>query len=241
MNTKVICVFNNSEIFEKVIKTNKNLKTCEIFGYDNINENIAITKRYNNFIKEHIGANAFGVGTSKEQDFWCFFIHQDFGLTENIENITKKLNPACIYGTIGAKICRGIFFGRKGNSHFGFKSRFKLILGNILQGENDFNLKPYGQKIPFQVIVDSIDCCCIIMHSSLIKKNNLFFDENLNFHMYAEELCYRAKKDYKIKTKVIQIKCYHLGKGVLNEEFQKSLKYLEEKFKVKKIPSTCYI
>lgn len=235
MNTKVICTFNNPEIFEKVVKNNKNLKNCEVIEYDNTNENIAITKRYNDFIEKYISSKDY-----PNEDFWCFFIHQDFGITENIENITEKLNHNYIYGAIGAKILRGLFFGKKSEDRFGFKTRFKLILGEILQGENDFNLKPYGHKLLFQRAVNSIDCCCIIIHSSLIKKYDLHFDENLSFHMYAEELCYRTKKDYKIKTKVVQMKCYHLGKGILNEEFKKSVKYLEEKFKVKKIPSTCY-
>ena len=77
------------------------------------------------------------------------------------------------------------------------------------------------------------------MHSSLIKKYNLRFDENLSFHMYAEELCYRAKKDYKIKSKVVQMKCFHMGEGSLNDEFYKAVEYLKEKFHTDKIPSTC--
>jgi len=232
--SKTICVYNNQENFEKVVANNEHLKSCEIISYDNTNENIAITKRYNDFIEKEI------VPISAPNDFWCMFIHQDFGIMEDIDAVLGKLNKRYIYGAIGVKIFKGLFWGKKdGNEKRGFKNELKLAFGRILQGKNDFNFKPKGKRALFQITVDSIDCCCIIIHSSLIKKYNLRFDENLNFHMYAEELCYRAKKDYKIKTKVVQMKCFHMGQGALDEEYQRSVKYLKDKFNIKKIPSTC--
>lgn len=240
MKPKIICVFNSKEIFEKVVKNNENIQNCEIFSFDNTIENISITKRYNSFIEEHIGRGAKGAAPSETKDFWYFFIHQDFGINEDIELITEKLNKNYIYGPIGVKMFRGLFFGKKDKEgHFGFKNHFVLTLGRISQGDNDFNFKPHGRKVLYQPTVDAIDCCCIIIHSSLIQKYNLRFDENLNFHMYAEELCYRAKKEFKIKTKVVQMNCFHLGKGSLDENFDASVKYLKEKFKIKRVPSTC--
>lgn len=231
MNSKVICVVNNQEIFEKVIKNNENLKKCEHFVFDNTTENVAITKRYNSFIEQNIN----------NKDSWYVFIHQDFGVMEDIDLILKKLDINNIYGAVGVKIFKGIFFGKKGNDrHLGFKTSLKLTIGKILQGNNDFNFKKHGLPALFQPTVDAIDCCCIMIHSSLIKKYNLRFDENLNFHLYAEELCYRAKKDYKIKTKVVQMKCFHLGQGTLDEDFKNSAQYLKEKFNLNSIPSTCY-
>lgn len=233
MSAKVICVVNNFEVFDKVVKNNENLKDTELFYYDNTEENIAITKRYNQFIEENINTAL--------TPSWCVFIHQDFGIQENINSLLEKLNKNCIYGAVGVKVFKGLFYGKKGgvNVKYGFKTRLKLTFGRILQGNNDFNLKKHGRIALFQPTVDAIDCCCIMIHSSLIEKYDLRFDENLSFHMYAEELCYRAKKDYKIKTKVVQMKCFHLNKGSINEEFKKSAQYLKDKFKVKYIPSTC--
>lgn len=236
MSSKVICVVNNQEIFEKVVRNNENLKNCEHFVFDNTIENVAVSKRYNSFIEQNLN----------DEDSWCIFIHQDFGIMENIDSVLKKLDKNNIYGAVGVKIFKGIFFGRKGKSsnlksrYLGFKTSLKLTLGRILQGNNDFNFKKHGRPALFQPTVDAIDCCCIMIHSSLIKKYNLSFDENLNFHLYAEELCYRVKKDYKIKTKVVQMKCYHMGQGTLDEDFENSAKYLKRKFNLKSIPSTCY-
>jgi len=236
MTVKIICAFNNQEIFDNVVKNNENVKNCEVFAYDNTKENTAITKRYNDFIDTNVLSDV-----SESKDFWCVFIHQDFGFMEDVDLKFEKLSKDFIYGPIGAKVFKGFFFGKRDENKIGFKTTFKLILGEIMQGQNDFNLKKYGHKAFFKPTVDSVDCCCVIIHSSLIRKYNLRFDENLSFHMYAEELCYRAKKDYKIQAKVAQMKCFHLGKGVLNEEFYQAAQYLKDKFKIEKISSTCPI
>lgn len=225
-HNKIICVVNDYETFDKVVKHNENLANLEVIDFDNSKENIAITKRYNNFIDRSV--------SNCEEDFWCLFIHQDFGCEENISPRLEKFDKNCIWGAIGAKLYKGLFFGREG-----FKKSISINWGQIKQGNNDFNFKKYGRRIFGQKTVDAVDCCCIIIHSSLIKKYDLRFDENLSFHMYAEELCYRAKKEHKIKTKVSQIKCFHLGRGKIGEEFFKSAQYLKEKFKIDRIPSTC--
>ncbi len=237
MSTKIVCVFNKPEIFDKVVKNNKNLKNCDIWGYDNTKDNVAVTKYYNDFIEKNI---------SMTSDFWCLFIHQDFGIMEDIDLLVRKLNRKHIYGAVGNKTYRGFFFGQKDKyKPFGIKSRFGIsfrsmkLWGMILQGNNDDNFITIGQKAFFSKTVDAIDCCCIMLHSSMIEKYKLRFDENLNFHMYVEELCYNAKKNYKIKIKVVQMKCFHMGRGSYDEEFIKSAQYLKDKFHIKRVPSTC--
>lgn len=233
MNPKVICTFNNQEIFDKVVKNNEYVKDAELLAFNNIEENVEITKRYNTVLAE--------IANSKEsEDCWCVFIHQDFGFMEDLNSILSKLDKNCINGAIGVKIFKGIFFGKNYKSKkWGFKTELKLTYGMILQGDNGFNFKPHGRKLYFPMKANTTDCCCIILHSSLIKKYNLRFDENLSFHMYAEELCYRAKKDYGVCTKITQMNCYHLGVGSLNQEFDDSVNYLKNKFGLKRIPSTC--
>ena len=223
---KLVCVVNDYAIFDEVIKNNENLADFEITDFDNREENVAITKRYNSFIEENVANNA--------DDFWVLFVHQDFGFMENPNPMLKAMDKASIWGAVGVNLYKGLFLGKDC-----FKPSITIAWGRILQGNNDFNFKEYGRKIWFKKTVDAVDCCCVMVHSSLIKKYNLRFDENLSFHMYAEELCYRAKKDHKIKSKVVPMKCFHLGKGNLNEEFSNSVKYLKEKFKINRVPSTC--
>lgn len=234
MSTKIVCVVNNFDVFDKVVKNNCSLKDCEIISYDNIVENVSIPIRYNDFIINNV--------LNCDEEFWCVFIHQDFGFTENLENKLPRMDKSCIYGAVGIKL-----FSIKALQKLGLyekmkikgKNKLKVPFGKIKQGNNDFTFRDYGLEVFTQIVVDAIDCCCIMMHSSLIKKYNLLFDENLSFHLYAEELCYRAKKDFKIDTRVIQTKCFHMGIGSLSDEFYKSLKYVNEKFNIAAIPSTC--
>ena len=230
VKNKIVCVVNDYELFNKVVKNNENSSGFEIIDFDNTTENISITKRYNDFINENI----LNPSNAPLEDYWVLFTHQDFGFLENIDSKLSKLDKSCIYGPIGVTLYKGLFIGKEG-----FKKSVSITWGQILQGNNDFTFKKYGRKLLFQKIVDSVDCCCIMIHSSLIKKHNLLFDENLSFHMYAEELCYRAKKDYKISIKVVKTNCFHTGKGNLNEEFFKSVNYLKSKFNIERIPSTC--
>ena len=226
MSIKIVCIFNKTEIFEKVVKNNEYYKSAELFTYDNTQENKPITKCYNDFISNNV--------LNSDEDFWCLFIHQDFGINEDIDPLFEKLDKKFIYGAVGAKFYKGIYINRNG-----FKRFHVVNYGKIMQGNNDFNYYEYGLSVKNPKKVDAVDCCCILMHSSLVRKYKLQFDENLSFHMYAEELCYSAKKNHKIKTKVVQMNCFHLGRGELNEEFQKSAQYLKDKFNIKRIPSTC--
>lgn len=239
MKTKIICTYNNKEIFDFALNNNQSLNECDILSFDNTTENISITKRYNTFIKENI-LNNTSDKEKEEEGFWCIFIHQDFGFLDSPDLLLKNADKNNIYGAVGVKILKGIFFGKKPvENKLGFKTELKLTFGRILQGNNDKNFKKHGRSAIFKPTVETTDCCCVIMHSSLIKKYGILFDENLEFHMYAEELCYRAKKDYNIKTKILPFKCFHMGKGLLNEAFYESAEYLKKKFNIKRVPSTC--
>jgi len=230
MGTKIICVFNKQEFFEKVIVNCKYHKNCEFFGYDNTKENTALTKHYNYFIEENIPQDA----TPENSDFWCVFMHQDFAFQEDIDLALKNLDKNFIYGPIGIKFLTPNLCQSKER----FKPTDAICFGKILQMAGSQFIH-YGCEIKEPTIVDTVDCCCIIMHSSLIRKFNLRFDENLSFHMYAEELCYRARRDYELETKANQFHCFHLGAGTTNEEFKNSAQYLKAKFNINKIPSTC--
>lgn len=102
-----------------------------------------------------------------------------------------------------------------------------------------FYLSIYRNRIFFDRTVSSVDCCCLIVHSSLISKYNLRFDENLNWHMYAEEFCINAQITHKITSKAAQFNCFHLGEGKLNDDFHNCAKYVKEKHTLKYLKTTC--
>jgi hypothetical protein len=112
-------------------------------------------------------------------------------------------------------------------------------LGQIQQGHNNDRFKKFGKKLFRPKVVSSLDCCCLIVHSSLINKYNLRFDENLDWHMYVEDFCINCEKNYDIKSKAVQFDCYHLGIGNLNEDFYKCAKYVKEKHELPSLKTTC--
>src|SRR5574344_2710316 len=236
---KIVTVANNLEVFDKVIKNNGNVKDFEVFLYDNSKENIGIAERYNSFINENVKQDSNFWIIFCHQDFG--FNENPYN---KISKLNKKhiYGPIGLWDRfVLSGFIKSLIF-----KSFGFYPSIKLdfcginplnkkkfiniekfpmneillhkrrCLGRIKQGQNDDNFDVNGRKLLFPKDVDCLDCCCMIVHSSLINKYNLLFDENLDWHMYVEDFCYNAQKNYKIKTKAVQFNCYHLGAGTLN-------------------------
>jgi len=262
MNEKleIVCVSNNLETFNQVIGANPNMNKYPITMFDNSNENIGISKRYNSYIEQNITADI---------DSWIIFCHQDFGFNEDPLKKIEKLSKKNIYGAIGVKAYFNLKRGLKGllsqktGSYFSCKINLKglccknaklfdtqefeptsgfikrKLLGQISQGQNSSDFEKSGRSLLFPKEVSNLDCCCLIVHSSLINKYNLRFDENLDWHMYVEDFCINCKKNHKIKSKAVQFDCYHLGIGTLNDDFYNAAKYVKEKYNLKNLKTTC--
>ena len=220
---KIVAVVNNFETYNRCIGENQFLSEFEKIVFDNTTENIGISERYNSFIDTVL----------EEDDFWVAFLHQDFMFNENPLAKIENLDKNSIYGAVG--INRQLFYLQT-KPKFIFKIYRRCMLGEVLQGDgNDERI--IGNRVVGTPIVKTFDCCCIIVHSSVLKK--LRFDENLKFHMYAEDLCYSAKK-LGISSKVVQFECRHLSGGSRNEELEKSAQYVMKKHKLWRISSTCH-
>lgn len=260
---KIITVVNNFDCYNKTIKKNKNMNKYSLTVFDNTKENIGIPKRYNSYIRNNIFSN-------KVKDSWLVFCHQDFAFIENILPKLEKQRKNCIYGVVGASFRWKIsiemkylknFFLRKNkkirgflNQGFGFnqyilpnKKFFRNNQSVHVRGVGRFNLIndeifiELGKRFKKPIEVSTIDCCCLIVHSSLVKKYNLLFDENLQWDCYAEEFCLNANFRYGIKTNVICLDSYHLSLGNIETEgFKKSFKYLKNKYKGKNFTGVCF-
>jgi len=208
---QVCCVVNNFLIYDTTVLSNSNMSQYEIHMFDNTKENIGISERYNQFIERKMS-----------DDKWIIFSHQDFAFLEEISIKLNGLDRSCIYGPIGAVT----------------ENEKRIIYGEINQGHNGLITK-HGKKISTPHLVETVDCACIIIHSSLIKKYSLRFDEKLDFHHYAEEFCLNAKYSHDIKTKVLQVECVHASYGSLSDNFFKAVKYVQNKYNDFKYVSTC--
>ena len=212
---QIVMVVNDVEMMTALIRNNPYMNRFALHVFDNTQENIGISCRYNDFIRQHMNDEA-----------WIIFCHQDFGFLENPLRKLQALEKNCIYGVIGAVVKESIL-------------PIKILLGQIYQGTNDPIFIKHGKYLYQPEVVDTVDCCCIIAHSSLIRSFQLCFDEQLDFHLYGEEFCMNAKYQHGIRTKVAQFDCLHLSWGnPASLAYKKSFVYVTSKYPNTRIIST---
>jgi hypothetical protein len=221
---QIICVVSDFEMFGSLVGKNPFMNGFPVQAYDNTVENIGIPKRYNHFIDHHMN-----------DDTWLIFCHQDFGFSEDPYLRVKDLDRTRIYGPIGAAKKRGLFI-RQGKITFSKK----MLLGQIQQARNDNNFFQHGIHLNRPRTVDTVDCCCLLVHSSLIKRYGLRFDEHLDFHLYSEDFSLNARYQYGVRTMAMQMDVKHMSFGDTSRDFQVSLEYLKAKYRGKNFVGTCF-
>lgn len=196
LNVVFINVINNFELYQQYIVGNKFLKTKSFIQYicfDNTKENIFISKRYNAFLDNYDFSN----------EAWFIFCHPDWEIMEDIEPILEKLDKNKIYGPIGAA---GNYNNIVKNKYFRVPKGYCLeIKRNGSEKKEIYDTELSGTDN----IADTLDCQALFVHSSLIKKYNLRFDENLEWDLYVEDFCINAKLKHNIETQVVKIECCH--------------------------------
>ncbi len=230
---QLVVVVNNYDIYNTTIGKNPFMVNIPVQIYDNTVHNVGISKRYNDFLDNLM-----------RDDTWIIFCHQDFGFQQEITGILDSLDKNIIYGPIGTAPTRQLVFAAALSCYglerlrLGFYNRRKEF-GQILQETARKKVK-MGHRIRKPVIVDTVDCCCMIIHSSLVRSFVLRFDEKLDWHLYVEDFCLNAKFNHSVLTKAVQFDCVHRSDGNLNYNFIDDLAYLKRKYKTEAFSTTCY-
>lgn len=222
-----ISVVRDFTLYEEFFQKNSFLSKCTFFAFNNNQDNIGISKRYNQFINSQ----------DATENTWYVFCHEDFKLNEDLLVKLQDLSKDNIYCPIGAKLNSDGF-------HLHFRERitlpFRTFYGQIIQKKKNGNSPQLiGRYIQEPIDVDCADCCCLIIHSSLIQKYNLRFDENLTFDLYAEDFCINAKEQHGIITKAIQLDCEHWSGGNVTQRYYNGLKYVNDKYPDAIYSGTC--
>lgn len=230
---QIVTVVNKFDVFNSTVRENRFMNAFPVHVYDNTRDNIGISRRYNDFIENHM-----------QDDSWVVFCHQDFGFQEDIAVKINTLDKNCIYGPIGTTGQRQLVFifalGRYGFERFrlGICQR-TVTLGQIIQKTAKKTVR-MGHSIRKPMAVDTLDCCCMIVHSSLLARYNLRFDQALEWHLYVEDFCLGAKYHHDILAKAVQFECIHYSAGDVNFDFLDKLTYLKKKYKTEAFSTTCY-
>ena len=206
-----ISVVRNEKMYHDFVTHNPYNKGGEFIAYDNNQENIAIPLRYNHFLDTY----------DYSKPDWFIFCHEDWQAKQNWLPTVQTLDKKSIYGTFGTKL------KIRGN-----KAK-KFYIGQIEASHKDGSCHAViGKNVPVGTKVETFDCMCLIIHSSLVQKHHIRFDEKLDWHHYAEELCIRLKEQYDIPSRILQMKCKHWSYGVPlpDEGFTKAFNYVKDKF-----------
>ena len=229
----IITVVNNHALFDQTIRNNPYMNAFPMHVFDNAAENVGLSKRYNDYIVNRM-----------PEDAWLVFCHQDFAFEEDIAQKLAVLDRGRIYGPTGTGPTKQFLFiasfSRYGVERFrlGFYDRTKKY-GRITQ-KTPKKTQAMGRYIRKPALVDTVDCCCMIVHTSLIRKHNLRFDESLEWHLYVEDFCLNARARHGVQTMAVQLDCVHLSAGTPDFGFEKDLVYLKSKYGTGYFSTTCY-
>lgn len=208
----VASVVRNRDMYERCVACNPFFDGCSLVVLDNSVENLSVTRRYNDFLNSDACAG----------DCWIVLCHEDWEPLQNVRDRIRDLDRNCLYGTIG--------------SYVEELPRVDVIMnmGYVKQTAKDSEkqIEIVGKEI--EARVDTFDCQCIIMHSSLVGRYGLRFDEKLSFDMYVEEFCIRAYEQYGIESRTIMLDACHHSSGKLSKSFFTSLDYVRAKYSVTK-------
>lgn len=228
----IISVCNNLSVYNRAIATNPHLGNCLITKYDNSQDNLPIPTRYNHFINHQLN----------REDGWLIFCHQDFEFLCPPEKILQKLDKNCVYGPIGValkphKYWKLLFYpyNRRPSVRIGNESK-ECRFGEIYEGTEKSHTT--GRKISKPKTVDTVDCCCLMIHSSLLRSSGLRFDETFDFHLYTEDFCLAARHK-NIPVKAVQCDCCHYSRGTMNQSFWNKYELLQEKYPDDFFLTTC--
>ncbi|MBQ7273582.1 MAG: hypothetical protein IJR12_08215 [Bacteroidales bacterium] len=203
----MVSVVRDYGMYSRCVLDNPFCRSLSIVTLDNREENLGIPFRYNRFLD------------SVEEDGWIVFCHEDWMLECDISSVLDGLDKNCLYGPVGVFVEEG---GRRD---------FIFMHGEVrhCSKEGESPRTVYG--IETSARVDCFDCQCLIVHSSLVKRYGLRFDQNLLFDMYVEDFCVNAFEKYGVVSRTIKIECTHFSRGSINARFHSSLDYVREKYK----------
>jgi hypothetical protein len=206
VKVSVASVVRDVAMYECCVLGNQHLAGCDLVMLDNRVENLTVTKRYNDFLD--------GI----DDDRWIVLCHEDWEIKEDIIPVLERLDKGRLYGPIG------VFIEEKKNVDV------LVMKGWVEQSSKDGGKTIVIKGKELEGRVDTFDCQCLIMHSSLVRAHSLRFDENLRFDMYVEDFCVGAYEKAGIESYAVKISCHHHSGGKLSQAFVDSVNYVRQKY-----------
>ena len=210
-----VSVVRDFAMYEKCVRGNPCLAGGECVPIDNQIANEHVSTGYNRFLSER----------PVDEDAWYVFCHEDFQLLEPLAPYLADCGRDTLWGPIGAAT----------RVRFGIYHQWRL-LGQVEEcGKDGSNIHSIGEAVSRGAQVDTFDCQCLIVHSSLVQRLGLRFDEALSFDLYVEEFCMAAHEMGGVVSCILPLKCRHWSGGNVQPRY-----YEQEALVNAKYPNACY-
>ena len=210
-----ISVVRDWAMYARCLKGNAFLSDAELCPLDNREQNEAIPVRYNQFLDAR----------PSDEDAWYVFCHEDFQLLEPLAPLLADCDRDALWGPIGAATC----------VRFGVYHQWRL-LGAVEECRKDgSNIRSIGEAVPRGTSVETFDCQCLIVHSSLVRRLELRFDAALSFDLYVEEFCMAAHEKGGVASRILPLKCRHWSGGSVQPRYYEQEAHVNAKY-----PNACY-
>ena len=199
-----VTVVRDHELYRRLVSGNSNNAGGEFVAVDNLVENMSVTRRYNSFLDSW----------DYSKKAWFVFIHEDYEFLEPLAPVLARVDPRCIYGTVGARSTR------PGDD----------VLWAVNSNKDGSGVGLYGRPFSGCPEVLTTDCNCMIVHSDLVLEFHRRFDERLTFDLYAEDFEINAFERHGILTRVLGVRNHHYSFGRIGRRFFEQRRYLMEKY-----------
>lgn len=198
-----------------------NIKLCPQVAGDG---SIALGRAYNSVLDSH----------DYSKPAWFIFAHCDLEILSDLNTAFAGLDKNCIYGPCGA--VQSTYDGNPFPLYMSFNDSQGRSLEGFSSGRD--NIKYAGPNLK----VDTLDCLCIIVHSDLVSRHQLRFDDHLTVDFVAEDFSMNAMLNFGIETRLINLEGCHHSSTVANqqpERFFKAKAYIDAKYPDSSFAGTC--
>ncbi len=211
-----VSVVRDPAMYHRCVDSNPHIGNAEHVFFDNRELDEPVPVLYNRFL----------AGFDLSRDAWIVFCHEDFEMLEDPCSLFENLATDSLWGPIGAR--RRTWFGVVG--------RWQLV--GVVEHRNrqgEFR-EIIGRPVARGTVVDTFDCQCLIVHSSLFRNHpDLRFDESMRFDFYVEGVCSAAEKRG-IPSRILPMTCAHdyirdnIPRGTLPESYYKTQVIIDAKY-----------
>ncbi len=224
-----ISVVNDYDIYNKCYKNNPVINGSDnykLVDFDNVKENLPVPVRYNSFLDNYDYNNPA----------WFVFCHPDWELKDmDFEKKINKLSQNNLYSAYG--VTHSVIENKVYSFPVGYIQTY------MRDGSNAKELNKQLLSSDSNLIkCDTFDCMMIFVHSSLIEKYNLRFDENLKWDLYVEDFCINAKEKYDINSYVLPLNHCHYSNScysIIPKSYYLTLSYINKKYPHSLYGGTC--